>query len=65
MKTLAQSHVWWPGIDQDVEGMMKACTACQEVKNTSEVAPLYMHGFGSGLEYMLALQVRSVARHTW
>ena len=41
MKTLARSHVWWPGIDQEIEGMVKACTACQEVKNTPAVAPLH------------------------
>jgi len=41
MKTIARSHVWWPGIDQEIEGMVKACTACQEVKNTPAVAPLH------------------------
>ena len=41
MKTLARSHIWWPGLDQEVEEMVKACTACQEVINTPAVAPLH------------------------
>ena len=41
MKSLAQSHIWWPGLDQEVEEMVKACTACQEVKNSPTVAPLH------------------------
>ena len=41
MKSLARSHIWWPGLDQEVEEMVKACTACQEVKNTPAVAPLH------------------------
>ena len=41
MKSLARSHIWWPGLDQEVEEMVKACTACQEVKNSPTVAPLH------------------------
>jgi len=41
MKSLACSHVWWPGLDQDIEAMVKACTACQQVKQAPAVAPLH------------------------
>ena len=40
MKSLAWGHIWWPGVDQEVEEMIKACMACQEVKNTHAVTPL-------------------------
>ena len=46
MKSIGRSHVWWPGIDHDIENMVKACTACQHVKQAPAVAPLYIHGFG-------------------
>ena len=29
MKSLARSVVWWPGIDADIEGMVKDCHSCQ------------------------------------
>ena len=28
MKALARAHVYWPKIDQDIEKITKACTAC-------------------------------------
>ena len=31
----------WPGIDHDIENMVKACTACQQVKQAPAVAPLH------------------------
>ena len=30
MKSLARSYVWWPGIDQDIEILVKACASCQK-----------------------------------
>ena len=30
MKSLARSYVWWLGIDQDIETVVKACTSCQK-----------------------------------
>ena len=38
MKSIGRSHVWWPGIDQN---MVKACTTCQQVKQAPAVAPLH------------------------
>ena len=40
MKLLARSLIWRPGLDQEVE-MVKACTACQEIKNTPIFAPIH------------------------
>lgn len=31
-KALARSFVWWPGIDSDIEKMIKSCSACLSVR---------------------------------
>ena len=43
MKTMARSYmyVWWPGLDREIEQLVKSCTSCQSVKNAPAVAPLY------------------------
>ena len=66
MKSLARSHIWWPGLDQEVEEMVKACTA--KKSKTLPQLPHYIRGSGQtlrGLGYMWTLQVRSVARPIW
>ena len=42
MKSTARSYVWWPGLDQAIERVVKACSQCQVVKNTASVAPASM-----------------------
>ncbi|XP_049524460.1 uncharacterized protein K02A2.6-like [Dermacentor silvarum] len=29
-KMVARSHVWWPGLDQDITHMVQSCQVCQE-----------------------------------
>ena len=41
MKSLAQSYVWWPGLDREIEEIAKGCTSCQGVKDLPAVAPLH------------------------
>ena len=41
MKSLARSHIWWPGLDSDVEQLAKSCQACKSVKQAQPVAPLH------------------------
>lgn len=41
MKTLARSFVWWPGIDQQIEQLVKGCSGCQRVQNMPKAAPLH------------------------
>ena len=41
MKSLARIHVWWPGIDQDIEQMVRNCTSCQAIRNTPPTAVLH------------------------
>lgn len=40
MKSLARSFVWWPGMDQDIETMVKACSICQQTQKSSPLPPL-------------------------
>ncbi|PFX28231.1 Transposon Tf2-6 polyprotein [Stylophora pistillata] len=30
VKQLAGKYLWWPGLDQEIEGTVKLCTACQD-----------------------------------
>ncbi|KAL5018941.1 hypothetical protein ScPMuIL_004663 [Solemya velum] len=41
MKSLARSHVWWPGIDKDIEALAKGCEGCQAVKHSPPAAPIH------------------------
>ena len=40
MKELARSYVWWPGIDQQIEHMVRSCESCQQHKNIPTVSPM-------------------------
>ena len=33
MKAVARSLVWWPGLETDLEQMVKSCESCQESRN--------------------------------
>ena len=41
MKSLARSHVWWPGIDRDLEDKVKSCDLCQKTRHSPATAPLH------------------------
>ena len=41
MKATARSYLWWPGLDQEIEELVKGCTQCQSVRNAPEIAPLH------------------------
>ena len=40
MKMVARSYIWWPGLDQAIEDLVKSCVSCQSVKHSPSVAPL-------------------------
>ena len=40
MKSLAQSIVWWPGIDTDITSMIQGCRQCQEKQKSPPKSPL-------------------------
>ena len=41
MKSLARLHVWWPGIDKQIEETVRACTSCQSIRNRPQPVPLH------------------------
>ena len=40
MKAIARSHVWWPGVDSDIDNLVKSCEPCQSVKQSPPKSPL-------------------------
>ena len=40
IKAMAHSHVWWPGIDNDIKWLSHKCTQCFKTKKSSPAAPL-------------------------
>ena len=40
IKALARSYVWWPGIDGDIENIVKSCKVCIENQRSPSRAPL-------------------------
>ena len=41
MKSLAQSLMWWPGMDCEIEDMVKHCMECQQDRPAPPPAPLH------------------------
>lgn len=42
MKGIAQSFVWWPGIDEQLEDVAKTCNGCQQTQKSPPTAPLHV-----------------------
>ena len=40
MKAAARSHVWWPGIDSDIEERARRCKQCFQTRRAPQAAPL-------------------------
>ncbi|XP_064463663.1 uncharacterized protein K02A2.6-like [Ornithodoros turicata] len=40
MKMLSRQNVWWPGLDTDVENVVRNCHVCQCVQNSAPLPPL-------------------------
>ena len=40
VKRVAWSYAWWPGVDKDIEELVKACNSCQQVQNSPVSAPV-------------------------
>ena len=41
MKALARMYVWWPGIVDDIEKIVRQCTECQLQQLTPPMTPLH------------------------
>ena len=40
MKSLARGLVWWPGIDGNIETLVKSCSSCQQNQPSPPTAPM-------------------------
>ena len=47
MKSLARSYVWWPGIDSDIETMVRQCVTCQANQSNPTSAPAHPWDYAS------------------
>ena len=61
MKALARSFVWWPGIDNDLESVVKECNQCQLTRHSPAQAPLHPWEFPAA-PYMPISLVHSLVR---
>ena len=41
MKALARSHMWWPGMDKEIEQHVKECSNCQSTLKDPPPVPLH------------------------
>ena len=41
MKAVARSYVWLPGLDRELENLVKSCNKCQSCQSMPAVAPLH------------------------
>lgn len=41
MKTLARSFVWWSGIDQDIEHLVRGCDGCHQYRHHTPSATVH------------------------
>ena len=46
VKRITQSFAWWPGVDTDIEELVKTCKNCQQDHKSQEFAPHCTHGCG-------------------
>ena len=48
MKSLARCHIWWPGIDKDIEEITRSCEGCLLMKRNPKLTPLHPWEFPEG-----------------
>ena len=41
MKALARCYVWWPGMDKQIEKLVRCCSTCQEHQRRPASAPVH------------------------
>ena len=42
MKAIARSYVWWPGLDQQIEGSCRECATCVQAQSSPKKAPMHL-----------------------
>ena len=48
MKALARCHIWWPGIDQEIERATKNCKGCTLTKQNPKLTPVHPWEYPEG-----------------
>lgn len=48
MKSLARIHVWWPGIDSQIERIVQECESCQSIRNNPPTTLLHPWSWPDG-----------------
>ena len=48
MKSVARNHLWWPGIDREIEEVTRSCEGCQQMKRNPKLTPLHPWEFPGG-----------------
>ena len=41
MKALARCYIWWPGMDTEIDNLVKSCAVCQQSRPAPAVVPLH------------------------
>ena len=41
MKSMARIYVWWPGMDHDIEALVRGCVSCSQSRDGPQMAPLH------------------------
>ena len=41
MKSMARVYVWWPGIDREIEALVRGCESCSQSRDCPQMAPLH------------------------
>ena len=48
LKAIARSFFWWPGLDKQVENMVRNCSQCIRSQSSPKSAPMHVWEFPSG-----------------
>nr|XP_039271194.1 uncharacterized protein K02A2.6-like [Styela clava] len=48
MKRIARNHVWWPGVDADIEELVKSCSLCQQLPPSAPQVPASPWSYPNG-----------------
>nr|XP_039263303.1 uncharacterized protein K02A2.6-like [Styela clava] len=48
MKRIARNHVWWPGVDADIEELVKSCSLCQQLRPSAPQVPASPWSYPNG-----------------
>jgi len=58
MKSLVRLHVWWPGIDDQIENFVKACRSCSQNARVPIEIPLHLWELTAQASYRLSWTIQ-------